>query len=248
MSTPALVPQADEPLSQGARVANMFFTPSKSFRDISRSASWWLPFLIIVIASYTFVAVIDKKVGFDKVTENQIRLNPKRADQLDQLPADQRAKQMNMAAKFTRYISYGTPVITLIFLMVIALVLWGSYSFGAGVQVSFGKSMAVVTYANLVGIIKALLAVVAIFAGLDTDNFNIQNPVATNLGFLFDPIQHKVLYSLGSSIDIVNLAVMALVALGFTYITKVKRGTSFAIVFGWWILVTLLGVAAAAIF
>jgi len=248
MSSTAVAPPAGEPLSEGARVINTFVAPSKTFSDINRSATWWLPFVIIVIVSTIFVYVVDKKIGFEKVTENQVKMNPKQYDQLEQLPPDQREQRMAVGAKFSRYISYGYPVIALIFLLIVALVLWGSYSFGAGAQIGFGKSMAVVVYANMVGIVKAILAMITIFAGADTDNFTFQNPVATNLGFLIDPLQHKVLYALGTSIDIVNFWILALVAIGFTYVCKVKKGTSFAIVFGWWVVVTLIGVGAAAIF
>ena len=251
MTSSAALPTPEPPLSEGARLLDTFIAPSKTFFDINRNPRWWSwvpPFLVIVVVSYAFIFTIDKKIGFDKVTENQIRMNPKQADKIDQLPADQREKQMQVAAKFTRVISYSTPVITFIFLMIMSLVLWGSYSFGAGAQVSFAKSMAVVTYANMAGIFKALLAIVAIVAGADPDAFNMQNPAATNLGFLIDPIQHKALFALGSSIDIVNFWVLALVALGFTYVTKVKRGTSFAIVFGWWAVLTLIGVGMAAMF
>lgn len=246
--TTAAIPSPEQPLSEMERVVDTFVAPSKTFRDINRSASWWLPFLIIVIVSYAFVFVVDKKVGFEKVTENQVRMSPKRADQLDQLPADQRERQIALGAKITRYISYATPVISLIIFVILALVLWGSYSFGAGAQVTFSKSLAVVVYANLVGAIKALLAIIAILAGASTDTFNMQNPAATNLGFLIDPIQHKVLYALGSSIDIVNFWVLALIAIGFTCVAKVKKGTSYGIVFGWWAVLTLIGVAMAAIF
>ncbi len=248
MTSTTVVPSSEPPLSEIERVVDTFVAPTKTFRDINRSASWWLPFLIIVLVSYAFVFTVEKKVGFERVTENQVRMNPKRADQLDQLPADKRQQQIELGAKITRYISYCTPVISMILFLVLALVLWGSYSFGAGAQVTFSKSLAVVVYANLVGTIKALLSVIALLAGASADTFSMQNPAATNLGFLVDPMQHKVLYALGSSIDIVNFWILFLVAIGFTCITKVKRGTSYAIVFGWWLVLTLIGVGAAAAF
>jgi hypothetical protein len=202
----------------------------------------------MAIVSLGFVAFVDKKVGFDRIAENQVKMNEKAAAQLDQLPPDQRAQRMEISTKFTKYISYGFPVVSLVMFLIMALILWGSYSFGAGAQVSFGKSMAVVVYGNLVGIVKPLLAMITLLAGADPENFTFQNPVATNLGFLFDPVQHKALYTLGSALDVVNFWIMALVAIGFTYVCKVKKGTSFAIVFGWWALLTLIGVGAAAIF
>lgn len=248
MASAAVVPSSEPPLSQGARIVDTFLAPSKTFRDINRSASWWLPFVIIAIFSIGFVAVVDKQIGFEKVNENQMRMNPKQYERLEQLPPDQRERQLEIGAKISRYIAYGFSGINLVIMAIMALVLWGSFSFGAGAQVSFGKSMAVVVYANLIGILKALLAVIAIFAGANSENFTFQNPVASNLGFLIDPTQNKVLYALGSSIDVINLWIVALVAIGFTCICKVKKGTSFAIVFGWWVLLTLIGVGMAAMF
>ena len=124
-----------------------------------------MPFLIIVLVSYAFIAVVEKKVGFDKVAENQMKQSPKQMDRIDALPADQREQQMATISKFTRYGTYAYPVIALIILGIMAMLLWGSYSFGAGAQVGFGKSMAVVMYGNLVTIVKALLAIVALLAG-----------------------------------------------------------------------------------
>jgi Yip1 domain len=248
MASTAVVPSSEPPLSQAARVVDTFIAPTKTFRDINRSASWWLPFVILAIVSVGFVTVVDKQIGFEKVYENQLRTSPKQAERLDQLPPDQRERQMQLGAKITGYFSYGFPVINLILLLVMALVLWGSYSFGAGAQVTFGKSMAVVVYANLVGIVKALLAVVTILAGASADTFSFQNPVATNLGFLVDPVQHKALYTLGSAIDLVSFWTLILVAIGFTCVCKVKKGTSYAIVFGWWAVATLVGTTMAAIF
>lgn len=248
MSSAAVPAPTAPPLSQGSRVVNTFLAPSKTFADINRSASWWLPFVILALVSWAFVFTVDKKIGFDKVQENQLKLNTKAQEQLDQLPPDQREQRMQIGVKFTKVISYGFPVVTLAINAIMALILWGSYSFGAGAQVGFGKSMAVVMYSNMVGIVKALLAMVTLFAGADPDTFTFQNPVATNLGFLIDPMQHKVLYTLGSSLDIINFWIMALVAIGFTYVCKVKKGTSFAIVFGWWVVLTGLSVGAAALF
>ena len=248
MSTPAVAAPGPEPLSEASRIVNTFIAPGKTFADLNRSAMWLVPFLLSTIVTLGFIFTIDKKIGFDKVAENQLKMNQKQADRMDQLPPDQREKQMEMSTKVTRYFSYGVPVIGLFFVVIMSLILWGSYSFGAGSQVSFSKAMAVVVYANLVGIVKAILAMITIFAGVDTDNFNIQNPVATNLGFLFDPVQHKALYTLGTSLDIINIWIISLVAIGFTYVCKVKKGTSFAIVFGWWAVLLLIGVGAAAIF
>jgi len=53
---PVPAPAAETaPLSEPARVLNTFFAPRKTFTDLRRSASWWLPFLISAIVSTIFV-------------------------------------------------------------------------------------------------------------------------------------------------------------------------------------------------
>jgi hypothetical protein len=63
-----------------------------------------------------------------------------------------------------------------------------------------------------------------------------------------DRAAHPVLGSLLTSFDIFTIWTLALTAIGITCISKVKRGTAFAIVFGWFAVVVLIGVAFAAAF
>ena len=63
-------------LSQIERVFDTFVSPSETFTDIRRSTSWWLPFLLIVLATLAVAFSIDHKVGFQQVVETQIHLNP----------------------------------------------------------------------------------------------------------------------------------------------------------------------------
>jgi len=60
-------------LTQGQRVIYTFTAPSKTFTDIKRSTSWWMPFLIGAIATYILFFAVQAKVGWEQVAENQIR-------------------------------------------------------------------------------------------------------------------------------------------------------------------------------
>ena len=68
-------------LSQLERVVNTFVAPAATFRDILRSTSWWLPFVLIVLFSTasTYTVAIQHNVGFSRVAETQIRMTPKQA-------------------------------------------------------------------------------------------------------------------------------------------------------------------------
>jgi hypothetical protein len=71
MSTPAssaAFPDQVPALSQTERVIDSFVAPSKTFTDIRRNSSWWLPWLLSAIFGLALVYVIDHKIGMDKVT------------------------------------------------------------------------------------------------------------------------------------------------------------------------------------
>jgi hypothetical protein len=232
-------------LSEGARIVDTFIAPSKTFTDLGRNASWWAPFLLMVVISTAFVYVAGQKIGFRKIMENQMQAQPKAQERLEKLPADQREQQMETGAKFTQIISYVFPLITLIIWLVIATALFATFKFAAGAAVSFKVSFAIVIYAALPLMVKSLLALLSVVAGMSPDSFSFQNPVATNPGYFMNPSDNVFLYSLGSAVDIFMIWTLALTAIGFTCVSKVKRGTSFAIVFGWWAVFTLAGAALA---
>lgn len=245
----APAPDSGQPgLSQSARIVNTFFAPSKTFTDIKRSASWWAPFLLMAVFSYGFVAVVVKKVGFDKVVQNQMRMNPKAAERIEQMPADQREQNMRIQVAITKGISYGFPIVNLIGLVIIAAILMASFNFGAGAEIPFKQALAVVIYANLVGIVKAGLAMVSLLAGADPEGFTFQNPVATNLGYFVDPMASRGLYTLASAVDVIAIWVLVLTGIGFARVSKLKTATTISVVFGWYLLVTLISAGAAFAF
>jgi len=246
MSTAPAAPQA-EPLSETARIVNTFFTPAKTFTDLKRSAAWWAPFILVAIASYILIGVAAQKIGWDQIVENEIKLSPKRAAQIESLPAEQRARVISQSVTVTKIISYVFPLVNLLILALIAAVLMASFNFGAGAEVSYKISLAIVMYASLPGILKALLAAGCILAGLNPETFNFQNPVGTNPGYFMDAASAPALYILASGLDVIMLWILALTALGFSAVSKLKRGTTFAVVFGWYVLVLLVraGISAA---
>jgi Yip1 domain len=247
MSSPtAAVPLEDKPLSEVERVVDTFIAPTKTFTDIRRSASWWLPFVLLAIFSWALVFVVDKKLGMEKVVENQMALSPKQAAKLDQLPAGQRASQMERIVQFNRIGGYAYPVLALLIAAIMAAVLLGTFNFGFGAELTFNRCLAVTFYSWLPGILKALIAILVVSIG-GAEGFTFQNPVASNLGGLVDPSSH-FLYSVASSIDVFTIWTLVLAGIGYPCLTRVKRGTCMAVVFGWWIVVVLGGAAIGAMF
>ena len=250
MSTPAPVapfPSETPALSQVERVIDTFVAPSKTFTDIRRSATWWVPWLIGAIVGLALVYTIDKKVGMDKVVENQIQLSPKAAARIDQLPPDQRDAQIETQAKVTRDFSYGFSLIGLAILAIVAAVLMATFKFGLGAELTFGQAFAISNYAWLPGVIKALLVIltVSISGG---ENFTFQNQLASNLGAFLDPRGSHFLYAVASSIDVFSIWILVLTGIGYQCVTRLKRGTCMGVVFGWWAVYTLVTAAIGSLF
>lgn len=245
-SASSVAPLDQPPLSQAERVVDTFIAPSKTFTDIRRSASWWVPWILMAITSLAMVTLVDKKLGMEKVVENQLALSPKQASKLDQLPPDQRAVQTQAMVKVNRVVSYAYPLVMIIVIAVMAGVLLGTFKLALSANISFGQCMAISMYASLPGILKALIAVLAISVG-GGEGFTFQNPVASNLGALVDPSSH-FLYSVATSIDVFTIWILFLTGLGYACVTKLKRGTCMAVVFGWWAVVVLVGAGIGAMF
>ena len=243
-------PAGAPPLNEGQRLVNTFLAPSKTFGDIRRSAMWLAPWLFMAVFSWMYSTAVSKKVGWEQVSQNNIRMAPaSQTARLEALPPDQKAIAEQRQVTVTKFIAYGFPVLTLVWLVIVALVLWGTFNFGAGAEVRFGQSLAIVMYASLPSILKTILGVITLFAGLDPENFMIQNPVGTNLGYYLPFADTpRFFYSLATSFDVFIIWTLVLTAIGFAAVGKVKQGTSMAIVFGWFIAFAVISAGIAAAF
>jgi len=249
-STVVQPPAAPEPaaLSEGARLIDTFVAPSKTFTDLRRSAKWWAPFLVLAIVGVCFVYVVDQKIGFRKVTDNQIQMSPKNAARLDQMPAAERDRAIERQVVITRYISYVYWIFILIWNVIVALILFATFKLVAGAEIKYSTSLAIVMYASLPLALRSVLAMISVLAGVSADSFTFQNPVASNPGYFLDPNNSRFLYSIGSSLDIFMIWTLVLTAIGFTCVSKLKRSTALAGVFGWYVVFTLAAAGLAAAF
>lgn len=238
------VEQQGTGLSEVERVVDVFVAPSKTFTDILRSASWWLPFVLALVVTLGVTVVVDKQVGFVRVAENQIQQNPKQEERLNNLTPEQRAAQMNGMAKGYRYSSYGSFVFILIFVAIGALLYWASFNFGLGAQTTYGQMFAVWMYAGLPRILSGLLAILTLMFGGNADAYDMRNPVGTNLAY-YMPDSAPWLKAALSFFDVIGIWVLVLLIIGTSIVAKVSRGKAAVVVVGWWVFGLLVSVGIA---
>lgn len=237
--TPA-PPTTPAKMSEGARIINTFFAPSKTFTDLRRNAAWWGPWILITIFSIAFIYSMGKQVGFEQISKNQIA-HSKRADAFDKLPADQQAKQLQVSSKIIAGFGYGSPLLILLITLISTTALWATFKVGAAAETTFGQAYAILMYAGLPGIIGAVLGIVSLFAGVNPEGFDINNPVGTNLAYYLDPdTTGKFVRSMASSLDVITLWSIVLMGIGFACTSKVKRSTAIMIVLGWFLFYKLV--------
>ena len=228
MTTAAIPAPEPAPLSEAERLIDVFIAPVKTFTDLRRNNRWWVPFLIGAILSLAFVWTVQEKVGFRKVAENQMRQSPKQEARMDKLSPEDREKSMAQQASIFKNFSYASPVTNLLFTLLITAILWATFKFGANIAVPFKTALAVVMYAGLPMLVRAVLSAVTLWAGAEPDSFTFSNPLASNPGHFVDPAASPALYSLLTSLDVFVLWTLALTGLGFACVSTAKRSTSMA--------------------
>ena len=232
-------------LSQIERVFDTFIAPSKTFADIRRNASWWLPFLLMLLFTTASTFVVQHQVGFDRVNENQVRESPRREEALNQLTPEARAISMAKGAKITGIISYSVPVFLLITFAIYALLLWASFNFGLAAQVTYSQALAVSFYAALPYLLINVLTIVTLYVGGNAEAYDYKNPVGTNLGYYMAE-SAPWLKSLLGSFDLVKLWSVVLTTIGMSIVARKTILQSAAIVGSLWVLGVLVGVVGAS--
>ena len=234
-------------LSQTERVVDTFVAPSKTFADILRSTSWWLPFVLMVLFTTGTNYVIGKQVGWTQVSENQMHAVPKVEERINTLPPEQKDKAMADSARRAPYTAYASPLGLLLFFAIYALVIWGTFNFGLGASTTYGQVFAVTFYSALPYLLINVLTMITLFVGNSAETFNLQNPVGTNLAYYL-PDASPAIKVLLSWVDVVKIWSDVLMALGMSLVAKKSFASSALIVFGYFVLGMLVTVGLAAAF
>src|SRR5580704_5003258 len=234
-------------LSQVERVVDTFVAPTKTFKDILRDASWWLPYVLSSVLGLLFAYVILNKVGLPTLVDGVVHHSKTLEDTLaNATPADAARIRSRIETQFK--FSYAFPVLGLVFGVICAGVLLATANFVFGGHAKYKQMLAVWFYGSLPLIIFNLLVIISIYAGLSGDSFDIQNPIGTNIGYYLSGTESPHwLITLLSAIDVFAIWSALLLTLGVSIVSGIKRSSAAIVVFGWWFLYILLKVEGSAI-
>ena len=199
-------------MGEFSRLSGVFFEPGKAFADIAARPRWFLPVLLIILGIIGFNVAYGSHVGWHSFVMDQMD-NPKAAQRMEGLTAEQRQQSIAMQEKIMPFVYYIGPVLMpLAFLISSGLVMGVLTMMSSGVR--FKQVFAISCYAGLVGILANILGIVVMFLK-SPDQFNFMNPLAFNPAAFMDPkAGSRFLYTLAMGLDLFKIWGVVLTAVG----------------------------------
>lgn len=239
-------PEAQPAIGPFGRMIGVFFSPKATFEDIVRKPSWVLPVVLLTLFSIAVSVAINQRINWREFMSQQIEKSPRAAN----LSAEQKQQQIEGGAKFSPILTYCIGVLgPILFVLVVALAMWGAYNLLGGANTNFGTSFAITAHAALTGLVSSLLFVLILYLK-PYGTVDLDNPVATNLGAVLPEDSAKWLLALGKSIDLFTLWTLILLVMGFaaTNPKKLNGSKAFSIAFTVWAAYVVARVGWAFIF
>jgi hypothetical protein len=198
-------------MGEFSRITGVFFEPKKTFTDIAQRPGWIVPMVLQIVCVLCVTAAISQRIGWERIFRRQMETNT----QLQQLPAEQREQTLATQVKYAPLGGYAGAILGVpIYDVVVAAVLLGIAGGIMSGGMRFKQVFAIVSYSGLPGVISSILTIIVIFLK-NPDDFNLQNPLAFNVGAFLDPnSSSKFVYSLASSLDLLVFWTIFLMATG----------------------------------
>lgn len=250
---PPVAPEPAGPgLSEPQRLVNIFIAPKKTFEDLKRNPSWWVPWVIAAVFGIISAVLIGQKVDLERLAQHRTEQSKFAQQRLEQLSPAQREQAMRTQGTILKITFYMRPIFGLLGGLIMAAILMAVYNFALGAEVPFQRAMAVVFYACLPLLVKVVLLWLNLLISSDPSGIDPDiNPVATNPGFFMDPQANKFLYFLASGVDVIAIWVTVLFGIGFATASSNRKpslGTSMATMFVIYGILVVGGAAIASAF
>ena len=252
-----VIENAEDPMSPTQKLLGVFFEPSRVFRNLRAHPRWVAAYLLITVLSlvYTFAftqrltpeRIVNYRV--DKVAEMPPPFTPP-PDRIETMRTQGIEQLKNPIQRI------GTVVTTFVAVFCFTALLAALYLLGVlvfGGRMNFWQSLSVISYAAVpIIVIQKLLGLVLLYLKSPDDIHPIlgqETLVQDNLGVLFTPADHPVIFVLATSIGILSFYSLWLKSTGLRNGgTRVSSGTAWGVAITLWILGTLAITGLTALF
>jgi hypothetical protein len=237
---------AAPPLGEVGRITGVLTDPKKAFADIAARPSWILPVVLMIAVGLAFIYIFTTKIGWDRYFHQIAETNSR----MQQMDAQARENAIQMQSKFAPIGGYVFAVIgPVLTALIVGGVLVLLCKIG-GAALKFKQTFAISAWAMLPRVIAGILALVVMFIK-NPEDFNLQNPLAFNLGAFMEPPPNsgKFIYSLATSIDLFTIWTILLLAVAISVAArKMPFSKALMLIVIPWILLALAGAAFSGMF
>ena len=251
------LPETEPPLSPVQKLPGMFYEPTRIFRNLRVHPHWLAAYLLVVILSVTYTFAFVQRLTPERIVNHTVdkigEMGPPFApppEMLDQMRATQLEGYKNPILRA------GTVAKTFVWAFIFgafisALYLLGVLAFGG--RMNFWQALAVFFYAAVpVTVISKILSLVILYIKAPEDSHPIlgqETLIQDNLGVLFSPAAHPVLFVLASAIGVLSFYSLWLKSRGLHHGgTRVSSGGAWGVAITFWLLGVLLVTIITALF
>jgi hypothetical protein len=252
---PQTTAATEPPMSSVEKITGIFYQPTRVFRNLRAHPRWFAAFLVVVLVNIVYTASFvqrltpDRIVGYtmDKLEESPIKPPPDRMEQArdDALKqAKQPIQRVQSGLKtFVGIFALGAFVSGLYLLCVMVF----------GGRINYWQALSVYFYASVpIVVVQKLASLVILFIKSPDDIHPIlgqETLLQDNLGVLFNPAEHPVLFVAGSVIGVLSFIGLWLRAKGLQEGgEKVSSTAAWGAALLVWGLYVIFGLALTALF
>ena len=252
-----VIPETDEPLSLFDKVTGIFYEPSRVFRNLRSHPHWVGAFAIIclltAIYSFAFVQRITPERIVEHTTQKVAEMGPPFApppEAIESMRTQQLQSLKNPVERIGGVVKQFVGIFVVSAILA-ALSLLGILAFGG--RINFWQALAITFYSALpIAVIHKLVGLVILYLKSPDDLHPILNQETTlqdNLGILFSPADHPILFVMASFIGLTSFYGLWLRARGLHMgATRVGKGAAWGVAITLWVLILLLATVFTALF
>lgn len=225
-------PPAEAPKQSGfQRIIGVLSAPDETFRSIAERPDWVTPLLLTIIISIVSLVLIAPHIDYESTAREAI--------EAQHVPAGQAEQAVRMGVAISKVITYLSPALIVLVFLLQAVIFLVAFRLMGG-EGTFRQAWAIALYASMPNLVRSVIGSIVLLVRGSYTLLDLQNPIASNLGFLADMKTQPVLYALLSSIDAFSIWTLVLLIIGFSYMSKFSKQKSAVIVLVLWVAFTML--------
>ncbi|HEX7175701.1 MAG TPA: YIP1 family protein [Pyrinomonadaceae bacterium] len=251
---PEAAPDAPAPMPAFERIAGLFYRPAEVFRNLRAHPRWLTALLIITLCSFIYTTAFTRRITPERIADHTTQKVIETGWVKEADAAKMKEQQIEAAKDPVRV--WGGVVGQFSFGFVLIAFLAGLFLLGVmalGGRINFWQALAIAAHAYLpVFVIQKLLSLLLLYLKSPDDihpMLGAQGLVQDNLGVLFSPAEHPVLFAAASAFGVLSFYGLWLLATGLKNGgERVSKTTAWSMAIGIWVIGLLLAVSSAALF